>query len=151
LVSKLRKAENFILKDQKGTDFELYKNLKNNILLVFYPKNNSFVCSRQLRNYSTSIEKFEKSRIRLIGINDGSPEEHFLFCRSQELNITLLSDPELVVIKQFGALYPFKLIKRKLVLINKNAEIIFDKNLPQYSYWDHDKLLSFLVKNEIIY
>ncbi|NNG26035.1 MAG: redoxin domain-containing protein [Ignavibacteriaceae bacterium] len=31
-------ADNFSLKDQEGNIFNLYKNLDENILLIFYPK-----------------------------------------------------------------------------------------------------------------
>ena len=142
------KVDNFILKDQNGKDFELYKNLDKNLLLVFYPKDNSLICSRQLKNYSENMKPFEKTGIRIIGINDGSLEEHHQFCSTKELDLILLSDPELKVIKKFSALYPFRIIKRKLVLINSSAKIVFSRNLPPYSYWTYDKILRILSKNE---
>ena len=54
-------VENFILKDQNGNDFNLYENLYRIILLVFYPKDNSPVCTRQLTNYNLNKAEFEKS------------------------------------------------------------------------------------------
>lgn len=51
-------VQNFILPDQNGNDFDLYKNLDKNILLVFYPKDNSPVCSRQLSDYYLNKKNF---------------------------------------------------------------------------------------------
>ena len=42
-------APNFRLKDQNGNEFELYNNLDQKVLLVFYPKDNSPVCTKQLQ------------------------------------------------------------------------------------------------------
>jgi thioredoxin-dependent peroxiredoxin len=141
-------ADNFFLKNQNGEDFELYKNLNKNLLLVFYPRDNSLVCSKQLKNYSENFEYFEEAEIRIIGINNGSPEEHLMFCSDKGLDLVLLSDPHETVISKFGALYPFGIVKRKLVLINRSAEVIFTKNLPPFSYWNYKQIIGILRKNE---
>jgi len=62
-------AKNFSLKDQYGNKFELYKNLDKRILLVFYPKDDSRVCSLQLSNYQKYLNEFEKNNINVVGIN----------------------------------------------------------------------------------
>lgn len=53
-------VDNFKLKDQLNNEFDLYENLKTSVLLVFYPRDNSMVCTRQLVNYSVNKEKMEK-------------------------------------------------------------------------------------------
>ena len=35
---------NFIITDQNGKEFELYKNLDKKLLIVFYPKDDTVVC-----------------------------------------------------------------------------------------------------------
>jgi peroxiredoxin len=147
-MNKGEKVRNFRLSDEEGKVFDLFENLNMNILLVFYPKDNSYICSKQLTDYSGNIDAFERYSIKIVGINDGSSGEHSLFCTEKNLNITLLSDPDLEVAKQFSALYPFNILKRKLVLISTSAEIIFEKNLPPFSYWDHEEIIGFISKNE---
>ena len=39
-------VENFILKNQNGNDFNLFENLDKKVPIVFYPRDNSPVCSR---------------------------------------------------------------------------------------------------------
>jgi len=62
-------AKNFSLKDQNGNVFELYNNLNKRILLVFYPKDDSPVCTLQLSNYKQYLNEFEQSNIKIVGIN----------------------------------------------------------------------------------
>jgi thioredoxin-dependent peroxiredoxin len=143
------KVKNFRLTDNNGDVFDLYENLDTNILLVFYPKNNSYVCSKQLKDYSDNMEGFGKLSVKVVGINNAAAEDHSLFCTDKDLRITLLSDPQNVVAKQFSALYPFNILKRKLILINTAAEIVFEKNLSPYSYWDTGEILSYIAKNEL--
>lgn len=140
------KAGNFVLKDQYGNDFELYKNLSSSLLLVFYPKNKSLVCSVQLKDYSKNLDLFAKSGIKLAAVNNGLPHEHSLFCTDKNLNIILLSDPDFIVAGQFSALYPFKIIKRKLILIDKNCEIVFKRTFSPYRYWGAEKILEHLAE-----
>ena len=40
-------APNFRLKTMEGNEFELYQNLDKKVLLVFYPKDETPVCSSQ--------------------------------------------------------------------------------------------------------
>jgi thioredoxin-dependent peroxiredoxin len=149
-MKTLRKAENFRLKDNNGNMFDLYENLDKNILLVFYPKNESLVCSRQLKDYSSNKALFNKNSIKIVAVNDALPEEHSAFCGSKGLELIILSDPDLTVAKQFSALYPFNILKRRLILINRSGDVVFEKTFSPYTYWNSDHILQFLAENEFI-
>lgn len=126
--SSLKLAENFILKDQNGNDFELYKNLNTSILLIFYPKDNSPVCSRQLSHYQANIQKFLEAGIKLAGINIESAESHKSFCDLKGIKFPVLSDSEKIVSKSYNALNILSKNMRRLVLINSQKEIVFEYN-----------------------
>jgi peroxiredoxin len=51
------------------------------------------------------------------------------FCENKGLEMTLLSDPDFRVIRQFSALYPFNFIKRKLVFITVLQQKLYLKRL----------------------
>ena len=57
-------TSNFILKDERGVEFELYKSLNQKVLLVFYPKDDTPVCSSQLAEYNENIDEFLKYGIK---------------------------------------------------------------------------------------
>lgn len=127
-------AENFTLKDQYGNIFNLYENLDENNLLVFYPKDDSPVCSMQLSNYQKEHQLLKKSGIKVIGINTNSEESHKSFCNKLSLQFPLLSDKTKNVSKLFNALNIFGINKRKLVLINRNKKIEFEKTVLPNRY-----------------
>ena len=127
-------AEDFTLKDQYGNIFNLYENLDENILLVFYPKDDSPVCSMQLSNYQKEHQLLKKSGIKVIGINTNSEKSHKSFCDKLSLQFPLLSDKTKNVSKQFNALNIFGINKRKLVLINRNKKVEFEKTVLPNRY-----------------
>ena len=127
-------AENFSLKDQNGKTFNLYENLDENILLVFYPKDDSPVCTRQLSNYQKEHQLLKKSGIKVVGININSEKSHKNFCKKLSLEFPLLADKTKSVSKQFNALNIFGINKRKLVLINRNKTIEFEKTVLPNRY-----------------
>lgn len=141
-------AENFNLKDQFGNIFNLYENLDESILLVFYPKDNSTVCTLQLNNYQEEQQLFKAAGIRVVGINTGSERSHKRFCEKLSLNFTILADKSKNVSKQFKALNLFGINKRKLVLINRDKKIQFEKTVLTSRYISAAKILK-LIKQSI--
>ena len=124
-------SPNFILKDQNGEDFELYKNLDKNILLVFYPKDDSPVCSIQLADYNDNFDDFLNCDIKLIGINTDDIQSHSKFCTKLNLNFPLLSDEDKKVSKLFNAINIFGINKRHLVLLGRDKTILWmDSTIP---------------------
>jgi peroxiredoxin len=118
-------APNFILKDERGNDFELYANLDKQVLLVFYPKDDTLVCSAQLQNYNDDLSDFNKRGIKIIGISTDSVESHFLFCNKLKLNFILLADVDKKVSKAFDAINFLGSSKRLLVLIDTDKKVIW--------------------------
>ena len=118
-------APNFILKDEKENEFELYKNLDKNVLLVFYPKDDTPVCSSQLTEYNNNLDKFSKHGIKVIGINSDSIDSHSEFCTKLKIEIPLLADENKEVSDQYGALNLFRMNKRILILVGTNKKILW--------------------------
>jgi peroxiredoxin len=134
-------AKNFSLKDQNGNEFELYNNLDKRILLVFYPKDDSPVCTRQLSNYMQYLKEFEKNNIKIVGINTAESDSHFSFCNKLKLNFPVLSDISKQISKNYKALNLLGVNKRRLVLIDTNRIIIFEKALFPFYYLKAGQLL----------
>jgi thioredoxin-dependent peroxiredoxin len=143
-------VENFVLKDQNDNDFNLYENLDKLVLLVFYPKDNSPVCTKQLTNYNLNKTKFEEHGIEVIGINPESYESHTSFCNSIGSNLKILSDSKKEIVKRFEALNFLGITKRKLVLIGKNKKILYEKSTPSFLYVSSEKIINSLRDMNII-
>lgn len=59
-------VENFSLVDQYNNASFLFDNLGNNVLLVFYPKNNTPVCTKQLVDYSVNQQELRNFGLILL-------------------------------------------------------------------------------------
>ncbi|MBK7629658.1 MAG: redoxin domain-containing protein [Ignavibacteriales bacterium] len=143
-------VENFQLRDQLGNGFDLFQNLDNDVLLVFYPKDNTPVCTTQLVDYSLNKTEFETYGIKIIGVNIDGIDSHENFCRNNKIDFPVLSDIEKKVSKQFNSLNLFGQNKRKLVLIGKNKKVKFEKTTLSVFFVDTKQLLSELRKMQLI-
>jgi peroxiredoxin len=124
-------VSNFILKDENGNEYDLYKNLDKRVLLAFYPKDDTPVCSTQLAEYNNNLEEFEKNGVKVVGISTDSVDSHEKFCSKLKLNFPLLSDVDKKVSKQFDAINLIGMNKRMLVLIGTDKKVLWsDSTLP---------------------
>lgn len=143
-------VENFNLKDQLNNDFDLFENLDKDILLVFYPKDNTLVCTKQMVDYSLNKAELEKFGITVVGINIDAVKSHNLFCSDNKIDFPILSDPDKKVSKQFNALNLLNHNKRKLVLIGKDRRIKFERSTLPVFFVDTRQLLNDLRKTQLI-
>lgn len=97
------KVSNFTLKDQTGNDFSLTSVLgKSNIVLYFYPKDETAVCTAQACEFRDRFAEFRNVDAIVIGVSADSPESHAAFAKHHGLTFTLLSDTENQARKLYG-------------------------------------------------
>lgn len=135
-------AEDFALNDQNGLVFNLYSNLGRKILLVFYPKDNTPVCTKQLTDYQLNNKLFERLDISIVGISTGSEKSHFHFANKCSLDFPLLADDGKKVAKKYKAVNLFGGIKRKVVLISENRKILFESEVMPLKYQTSSQLIT---------
>ena len=118
----------FELKDQNGHLFFLDSVLsKKNLVIYFYPKDDSPGCTEQACSFRDQFEVFADADALIIGISAQSVESHFEFAKKHRLNFTLLSDRGNKVRKLFGV--PgnlFGLIPGRVTyIINKEGKVVY--------------------------
>jgi len=118
-------APNFILKDETGKDFELYKNLDLQVLLVFYPKDDTPVCSTQLAEYNDNLDELIQNGIKVVGINADTIQSHLEFCTKLNIKFPLLADQDKKVSRQYDALNFLGMNKRLLVIIGTDSKVLW--------------------------
>lgn len=143
-------VENFQLNDQYNNKFDLYKNLNQDVLLAFYPKDNTPVCTKQLVDYTLNQEELKKFGIKIIGINIDPVESHMSFCANNKIDFPVLSDPDKKVSEYFEALNLLGQNKRKLVLVGKDKRVKFEKSSLPMFFVDSRQLLNELRKTQLI-
>ena len=96
------KAPNFKLPSTDGSIFELNKNKKKNIILYFYPKDDTPGCTLESKDFSKLNSLIKKNKTVVLGISKDSIESHLKFKKKYKLKFDLLSDEKLKVIKKYG-------------------------------------------------
>jgi len=134
-------VSNFVLKDENGNDFELYENLDKLVLLAFYPKDDTLVCSSQLSDYNKNLNDFIKNGVKVIGISTDSVESHSNFCDKLKLNFPLLADIDKSVSKQFDAINFLGMNKRLLVLIGTDKKVLWTDLTMSITYIKTEEIL----------
>lgn len=124
-------APPFSLKNQTGQKISLrdYQGEKN-VLLIFYPGDNTPGCTKQLCAIKNDFTKFEKLDTVVFGINQADAKSHQKFIDKQKYPFDLLIDTDRLVSKKYKALkfmFGYESIRRSVVLINKEGKIIFLK------------------------
>ena len=122
MLQLLDTAPDFTLDDESGQAFTLSEHRGEMVLLVFYPGDNTPVCTRQLCDYRDGIEAFDGLDVKVVGISKDDAESHQAFREKHQLPFTLLSDTDLEV----AGLYDSKGImgmKRSLFLVDEAGVI----------------------------
>jgi len=97
-------APEFCLPDQDNNEVCL-KDLNNkgkNVVVYFYPKDNTPGCTTEAIGFTSILSEFQKLDAIVIGISPDSTESHAKFAEKKNLKVTLLSDPDKNVLKKYG-------------------------------------------------
>ena len=95
-------APDFELGDQDGKDFRLSDHMGQRLLLVFYPGDDTPVCTAQLCDYRDGLETFAGLSVEVVGISPDDPASHRAFREKHGLPFTLLSDENTQVARKYG-------------------------------------------------
>lgn len=95
------KAPDFALRDQNGQIRKLTEYRGRKVVLYFYPKDNTAGCSKQAYGFAELYPHFQEKDAVVIGVSKDSVASHKRFEEKYSLPFTLLSDPELEVIKAY--------------------------------------------------
>jgi len=121
------RAPEFELASQTGQMVRLssFQN-KKNVVLYFYPKDNTPGCTKEACNFRNDIARFASQDTEVIGVSLDSVESHQKFVQKYGLNFTLLSDRDRTVAADYGVLgsvFGFKFAKRTTFVIDKAGVI----------------------------
>lgn len=123
-------APQFSLKSDKDELVNLSDFKGKNVILYFYPKDNTPGCTTQAVDFTENLQDFAKLDAVILGVSKDSVKSHQNFVKKQNLQITLLSDEELQMIPNYGVWVEKNMygkqymgIERTTFLINKEQKI----------------------------
>lgn len=144
----------FKLKDQNGKEIDLKSfRGKKNVVVYFYPKAMTPGCTVQACGIRDYKKEFSKVKTEVLALSPDMPEKLSRFEEKQDLNFTLLSDPEHKVADKYGAWGPKKFmgkeydgILRTTFILNKEGRLVHVMDKVK-TKTHHDDVLSYIKEN----
>ncbi|HLM60269.1 MAG TPA: peroxiredoxin, partial [Pyrinomonadaceae bacterium] len=96
-------APDFTLKDGDGHDWKLSEQKGKTVVLLFYPGDNTPVCTKQLCSVRDNWADYAATDALVVGISTDSEASHRDFAEKHDLPLTLLSDANGEVSKLYDA------------------------------------------------
>lgn len=87
-------APDFTLKDEQGRDWRLSKQRGQVVVLLFYPGDETPVCTKQLCSVRDHWDDYTGTGASVVGISTDTVDSHRKFSENHQLPLRLLADPE---------------------------------------------------------
>jgi peroxiredoxin Q/BCP len=117
-------APDFELPGTGGRSYSLSEYRGQPVVLVFYPGDNTPVCTRQLNEYTSDIHKFAEVGAQVLAISPQSVKSHEGFAEDQGgFGFPLLADEDKAVGIAYGIIGPVGFYRRSVFVIDGKGAI----------------------------
>lgn len=116
-------------KDQQGNTVTLEQFKGKNIILYFYPKDNTPGCTTEACNLRDNYATLIKKGFVVIGVSPDAEKSHQGFISKYNLPFMLLADSDKSVAKAFGVFGPKKFMGRTYDGIHRTTFVIDKKGI----------------------
>lgn len=105
-----------VLQDGSRIDSEAMLG-KKTVVLFFYPKDNTPVCTKEACAFRDSYEMFVAAGAEVIGVSSDSPASHLAFAEKHRLPFPIISDHDRMLRKLFGVPNPLGVIPGRVTYV----------------------------------
>lgn len=116
-------APDFTLPGTGGQDYALASYRGKPVVLVFYPGDNTAVCTTQLKSYTTDFDEFEGVDAQILAISPQDVASHEGFSTKHGFKFPLLADVDKLVGDAYGILGLMGLYRRSVFVIDREGVI----------------------------
>ena len=95
--------------DEKGNLIQLEDFKGKQVILFFYPKDNTPGCTAEVCNFRDHFQQLKELGFELVGVSPDSARKHQNFINKFELPFPLIADTEKEILKQYGVWGPKKM------------------------------------------
>lgn len=132
-------APDFTLPRDGGGVLSLSDYRGENVVLYFYPQDNTPTCTLQALDFSGKAGAFKKAGAVVIGVSPDSVKSHDRFCAKHDLTIPLAADEERKVVEAYGVWREKKTFGKTYMGVVRSTFLI-DKDGRIAGIWDNVRL-----------
>ncbi len=118
------KAPAFALPDQDGTKVSLKDFAGRQVVVYFYPRDDTPGCTKEACQFNDNLRSFTRSKVAVLGISGDSAEKHQKFRAKYGLTFPLLTDADHKVGEAYGAWGEKTLYGKKSVGVIRSTFLI---------------------------
>ena len=132
LIDKPIPDFNFTTTKQENCQFS---NLKgNNIILYFYPKDNTPGCTTESLDFNQYFTQFKRLNTIILGVSRDSIKSHENFITKHQLQFDLISDPKEKICTLFDVIKEKTLYGRKIMGIERSTFLIDSQGILKQAW-----------------
>jgi peroxiredoxin Q/BCP len=119
-------APNFTAKTSDGGSIQLNELVKSaSVVLIFYPGDDTPVCTKQLCSFRDSFEDLKALDCAVFGVNPANEAKHAKFAHKHGFPFPLIVDAGGEVAKLFGCRGIFGIITRWVFVIGSDRKVLY--------------------------
>lgn len=123
-LSEGSKAPDFTMSASGGATVALSKLKGKNVVLYFYPKDDTPGCTLEGKDFSALKKQFDAANTEIIGVSRDSVASHDKFCSKYGYSITLASDEDGSVCENYGVWVEKSMYGKKYMGIERSTFLI---------------------------
>ncbi|MFM8530592.1 MAG: peroxiredoxin [Ilumatobacteraceae bacterium] len=93
------------------------------VVVVFYPGDNTPVCTRQLNSYNDDLARFEELDAQVLAISAQEVDSHDQFSDKHGFRFPLLADVDKKVAEAYGVLGPLGFVRRSVFVVDAGGVV----------------------------
>jgi thioredoxin-dependent peroxiredoxin len=117
-------APDFILLDDSGATRRLSDYRGQNVVLYFYPKDDTPGCTTEACNFRDDYSGFVSEGVTILGVSPDSPKSHARFKQKYQLPFPLLADEQHTVCEAYGVWGQKKFMGREYMGVLRTTFLI---------------------------
>jgi thioredoxin-dependent peroxiredoxin len=133
-------APDFELEGTEGR-FKLSEHRGKRVVLLFYPGDETPVCTRQFCSYRDRSDEMSALDAVVVGISGQDVQSHRDFTSHHGLTVPLLADPDKAIARAYGVTRPVLGTQRATFIVDENGTVAWCKvHALGLDYVDVDEL-----------
>ena len=124
-----KKVPDFKAASSGEKTFQLADCKGKNLVVYFYPKDNTSGCTREGQDFRDNYSKFKRNKAIVVGVSRDSLKSHENFKAKQEFPFDLLSDQDEALCALFDVIKEKNMYGRKVMGIERSTFLIDDKGV----------------------